>query len=129
MFATGASPGIHAGSVTVSGATPSAGSGSEPFRAVVIPPASEVAWSANGFFFLENAAVRASFLPGCWLEYMQKERGQELLSEPIAPFSPGPISISGDGLLFAGGRMLKLADLERLALQKSRSQTQTRPRL
>jgi hypothetical protein len=94
----------------------------------VIPPADEVAWSANGFFFLENATTRASFLPGAWLEYIQKERGQELLSEPVAPFSPGPIALSGSALSFAGGRTLRLAELERLAAQKSRSQTQTRPR-
>jgi len=88
-----------------------------------------MAWTADGFYFLESAALRASFLPGAWLEYLAKERGEERLPAPVTPFSPGPIAIERDALVFSGGRTVRMADLERLAPRKEPvqpNQTHTR---
>jgi hypothetical protein len=108
----------------------------EPLRVLVIPPGGEVAWTADGFYFLESAALRASFLPGAWLEFLAKERGEERLPAPVTPFSlgsttatPGPIAIEHDALVFSGGRTVRMADLERLASRKEPvqpNQTHTR---
>src|SRR5207245_1841556 len=107
VFASQAAPGLHSGQVKLSGAAETA----ELFRVLVIPAAGDVAWTADGFYFLENAAVRASFLPGTWLEYLAKERGEERLPGQTNPFSPGPITAERDELVFAGGRTVRMADL------------------
>ncbi|HWD97926.1 MAG TPA: hypothetical protein VG345_02775, partial [Bryobacteraceae bacterium] len=114
VFAGRATPGLHSGEVKLSGAASLA----EPFLVVVIPPAREIAWAADGFFFLESASERASFLPGSWLEYIAKEQGQDRLTAPVTPFSPGPIAAEAGALSFAGGRTLHLADLQRLLPRK-----------
>jgi len=125
VFASKTSPGLHSGEVKLSGAAEAA----EPLRVLVIPPGGEMAWTADGFYFLESAALRASFLPGAWLEYLAKERGEERLPAPVTPFSPGPIAIERDALVFSGGRTVRMADLERLAPRKEPvqpNQTHTR---
>ena len=125
VFANKASPGLHWGEVKLSGAAETV----EPFRVLVIPAAGEMAWTADGFYFLENAAQRASFLPGTWLEYVAKERGEERLPAPLTPFSPGPIIAEREALVFSGGRTVRMADLERLAPRKEPTPPgQSRPR-
>jgi len=125
VFAHQASPGVHSGEVKLSGAAEAA----EPFRVVVIPAAGEMAWTADGFYFLESTALRASFLPGSWLEYLAKERGEERLPAPVTPFSPGPITAEREALVFSGGRTVRMADLERLSPRKEPAQrNQIRPR-
>lgn len=124
VFPNQARAGLHAGKVTLSGAATAV----EPFRMAVIPGSGETAWTADGFFFLESTAARASFLPGAWLEYVAKEQGEERLPQPVAPFSPGPISVNGDALLLAGGRTIRLSDLERMLPRKAQARTQPRGR-
>jgi hypothetical protein len=119
VFANQASAGLHSGEVKLSGAAEAA----EPIRVLVVPAAGEMAWTADGMYFLESAGLRASFLPGAWLEYLAKERGEERLAAPVTPFSPGPIIAERDALVFTGGWTVHLADLERLA-----PHSQTRPR-
>jgi hypothetical protein len=114
VFGGRAAPGLHSGEVKVSGAA----SVAEPFRIALIPSAGEIAWAADGFFFLESASQRASFLPGSWLEYLAKEQGEDRLPSPVVPFAPGPVVLEADALSFAGGRTLRLADLERLLPRK-----------
>jgi hypothetical protein len=75
VFAKDAEPGVHTGAIRVSGATTS----SEPLQFVVIPDRGSVAYSAFGFSFLESAKVRASFMPGKWLEYITKDNNQNLV--------------------------------------------------
>jgi hypothetical protein len=122
VFASHATPGLHSGKVKLSGAV----SVAEPFRIAVIPSTGEVAWSSDGFFFLESASRRASFLPGSWLEYIAKEQGEDRLAAPVTPFSPGPVTVEADALSFAGGRTLRLADLDRLLPRKD-TQRNTAP--
>ena len=125
VFANQTSPGLHSGEVKLSGAAEAA----EPFRVLVIPSKGEMAWTADGFYFLESAALRASFLPGAWLEYLAKERGEERLPAPVTPFSPGPIATERDALVFSGGHTVRMPDLERLASRKEpapRGQTDRR---
>jgi hypothetical protein len=124
VFANQASPGLHSGEVKLTGAADAA----EPFRVLVIPAAGEIAWAADGFYFLENAAMRASFLPGSWLEYLGKERGEERLAAAVTPFSPGPITAERDALVFPGGRTVRMADLEGLAPRKEPERGQSRTR-
>lgn len=125
VFTSHAAPGLHSGQITLSGAADAV----EPFRLVVIPAAGDLAWTADGFYFLENTALRASFLPGAWLEYVSKERGEERLAAAVTPFWPGPISVEYDALSFAGGHTLRVADLERLTPRKEQQlRNQGRPR-
>jgi hypothetical protein len=125
VFANQASPGLHSGEVKLSGGAET----SELFRVLVIPAAGEMAWTADRFYFLENAAMRASFLPGTWLEYLAKERGEERLPAPVTPFSPGSIAAERDALVFSGSRTVRMADLDRLAPRKEPPQRgQSRPR-
>jgi hypothetical protein len=114
IFAAHTTPGLHSGEVKLSGAVSLA----EPFRIAVIPPVGEIAWATDGFFFLESASHRASFLPGSWLEYIAKDQGEDRLAAPVTPFSPGPITVQSDALSFAGGPTLRLTDLERLLPRK-----------
>jgi hypothetical protein len=124
VFANQAPRGLHSGEVKLSGAAATV----EPFRVLVIPGSGEMAWTADGFYFLENAAQRASFLPGAWLEYVAKERGEERLPAPLTPFGPGPITAERDALVFSGGRTVRMSDLERLAPRKEpTSPSQSRP--
>jgi hypothetical protein len=75
VFATGASTGLHSGTIQVTGAA----TWSEPLQFVVIPERGSVAYTAFGFSFLESAKVRASFMAGKWLEYVTKDNNQNLV--------------------------------------------------
>jgi len=81
----------------------------------VIPQDGAVAFSASGFSLIESAKSRASFMPGRWLELVNKENNQNLLASGGVPFTPGPITIGSDALIFAAGqRTVRLGDLEQL---------------
>lgn len=111
VFATGASAGLHMGEARLSGAA----SATEPVRFAVIPPNGAVAFSAEGFSFIESAKTRASFMPGRWLEYIDKDNGQSQIPPGGTMFTPGPIDARGDALIFSGQKNIKLQDLEQLA--------------
>ena len=115
VFASGASPGLHAGAVTVSGAA----SVTEPIQFAVIPQMGAIAFSAGGFFLIESARVRASFMSGRWLEFLNKDNNQNLLSSTGVVFTTGPIEVRGDGLVFAD-KTVKIEDLEQLAAKPKR---------
>lgn len=75
VFARDADAGLHSGAIQVSGAA----TWKEPVQFVVLPPSGEVAWSSTGFSFLESAKTRATFMPGQWLEYINKDNNQNSL--------------------------------------------------
>jgi hypothetical protein len=110
MFASKASPGVHSGTITVSGAA----AATEPVQFVVIPQNGAVAWSTAGFSFVESARARASFMPGRWLEFLNKENNQNELAAAGVAFTTGPIETRGDALTFQDQRVLKLEDLEQI---------------
>jgi hypothetical protein len=115
VFAQEASPGLHVGSVTVSGAA----SAEEPIQFVVIPQTGGIAFSAGGFSFIESAKARASFMPGRWLEFLNKETNQNLLPGTGVAFTPGPVEANADALVFAD-KTVRLEDLEPLASKSKR---------
>jgi hypothetical protein len=98
VFPTGAAPGLHSGHAHITGASEA----TEDVRFIVIPAAESVAWSADGFSFLESAKTRATFLPGRWLEFLNKDNGQNAIAAGGVPFST------------SGLDTLRLADLEPL---------------
>jgi hypothetical protein len=102
IFSSKASPGIHEGTVTLSGAAVL----SEPIRFVVLPPSGGIAWSAGAFSMLESVKSRASFLAGRWLEMINKDSGADM--QPAG------------GTAFTGGRIesLKMEDLEKMLPSK-----------
>jgi hypothetical protein len=104
VFAAGASPGVHAGEARVTGAA----MGTESVRFVVIPQTGSVAWSADGFSFLESARTRATFMTGRWLELLNKDNDQNAIAAGGVPFNGGPVE------------SLKLADLEQQAAKQKR---------
>jgi hypothetical protein len=116
VFASGASPGLHAGVVTVSGAA----SASEPVQFVVIPQAGAIAFSTSGFSFIESARTRASFMQGRWLEFLNKDNNQNLLPATGVTFTSGPIEAGGDALIFQD-KTVRLEDLEQLAPKSRRA--------
>jgi hypothetical protein len=83
VFAQGASPGIHPGLATLSGAA----SVTEPVQFVVIPLNSSAAYSAGEFSLVESARYRAAFLPGRWLELVDKDNNQNLLPATGIPYT------------------------------------------
>ncbi len=85
VFATAASSGVHNGEVRVTGAA----AGGESVRFVVIPQAGSVTWNADGFTFIESTKTRASFMPGRWLEFVDKDNGQSALAAGGVPFNTG----------------------------------------
>lgn len=87
VFATGASAGIHAGEARVTGAAEA----SAGVRFVVIPPLGSVAWAADGFSFFESAKTRASFMPGRWLEYVNKDNSQNAVPAGGVTFNTGAL--------------------------------------
>jgi hypothetical protein len=97
VFARDAAPGLHTGAVTVSGAA----KWSEPMQFVVIPQSGAVAYTTSGFSFLESGKVRAAFMPGRWLEYVNKDNNQNLLPA-------GGVA----GTNFEAQKNLRLEDLE-----------------
>ena len=116
VFAKDAPPGVHLGSVAVTGAAAS----TEPIQFVVFPQGGAVAFSAGGFSLIESAKFRASFLPGRWLEFINKDNNQNLLASTGMPFTAGGIEAAGDALIFADTRTMKLQDLEELATKPKR---------
>lgn len=115
VFAKEASPGLHAGAVAVSGAA----TAEEPIQFAVIPQTGAVAFSTGGFSFIESARARASFIPGRWLEFLNKDTNQNLLVSTGVAFTPGPIEVRGDALVFAD-KSVRIEDLEQLALKAKR---------
>jgi hypothetical protein len=108
VFTGGASSGLHAGEAKLSGAA----STTEAVRFLVVPSNDAVAFSSGGFALLESAKARASFLPGRWLEFINKENGQNLITPGGTAFTPGPIEVRNDRLEFAGQKTVRLQDLE-----------------
>jgi hypothetical protein len=115
VFASGASPGLHAGAVVVSGAA----AATEPIQFVVVPQTGAVAFAASGFSFIESTRVRAAFMPGRWLEFLNKDNNQNLLASTGVVFTSGPIEVRGDALVFQD-KTLRLEDLEQLAAKQKR---------
>ncbi len=117
VFARDAAPGLHAGSVTVMGAA----AVTEPVQFVVFPATGAVAFSSGDFSLIESAKFRASFLPGRWLEFVNKENNQNLLPASGMPFTPGVIETASDALVFGDGRRtVRLPELEELAAKPKR---------
>lgn len=87
VFSATAAPGIHAGEVRISGVA----NLTEPVRFVVLPPTGAVAWSADGFEILESSKLRASFMPGRWLEMINKDSGADSQPAGGTPFNGGPV--------------------------------------
>ena len=90
VFAQGAAAGVHAGTATLSGAA----SVTEPVQFVVIPQGGSASYSAGDFSLLESARYRAAFLPGRWLELMDKDNDQNLLPESGVPATTEQRNIS-----------------------------------
>jgi hypothetical protein len=116
VFATGASAGLHEGEARLSGAA----SATEAVRFLVIPQNGAVAFSSGGLSLIESATERAAFLPGRWLEFLDKDSDQDLLAAGGTAFTPGsietrPIDTRNDALVFAGQKIVRLQDLEQLA--------------
>lgn len=117
VFAKDTAPGLHAGSISISGAA----TGSEPIQFAVYPTGGAVAFAAGGFWLIEGAKFRAAFLPGRWLEFIDKDNNQNALASTGVPFTPGSIEIAGDALVFGDSkRVVRLADLEALAAKPKR---------
>ena len=115
VFAKDASPGLHTGEMAVSGAA----SATEPIQFAVIPRTGAVAFSTSGFSFIESAKTRASFMPGRWLEFLNKDNNQNRLASTGVVFTPGPIEARGDTLVFQD-KAVTLEDLEQLAAKPRR---------
>ncbi len=90
VFATDAAPGVHMGEAHTTGAAES----TDRVRFVVLPQTGSVAWSADGFSFLESMKSRATYMPGRWLENLNKDDGQNSLPAGGVPFS-GPLPDPG----------------------------------
>lgn len=117
VFAKDAAPGLHAGSVALTGAAAM----TEPIQFAVYPTGGAAAFSAGGFSLIESAKLRASFLPGRWLEFINKDNNQNLLTPTGIPFTSGNIEPSGDALLFGEAKkMVRLQELEDLAIKPKR---------
>ncbi len=110
VFTRGAVSGVHNGRAVVGGDA----STETPVRFLVVPPNGAVAYSANGFSFLESAKTRASFLPGRWLEWINKDNGQNAIPAGGNAFAPGAIDIRPDALVVGGQKSIRLQDLESL---------------
>jgi hypothetical protein len=102
VFPGAAAPGLHVGEARLSGAA----SVITPVRFLVVPPNETVSWNADGFSFLESAKTRASFLPGKWLEFLNKDNAQSAVP-------PGGVAFTARGL-----KGLRLQDLEPLLPKK-----------
>lgn len=81
-------PGLYGGEVRVTGAA----SASEPLRFLAVPQGGSVAWTSDGFSLLESIRTRASFMPGRWLEYLDKDKGSDALPPGGVPFKGQPPS-------------------------------------
>ncbi len=116
VFTTGASPGIHVGEARVSGAARL----TEPVRFVLVPPNGAVAFDSDGLSLLESTSRRASFFPGRWLEFINKESGQNAIPPGGSPFQQGTVEAHGDALLVGGQKIIRLQDLEQQAPKPKR---------
>jgi len=117
VFAKDAMPGLHAGSVMVTGAATS----NEPIQFAVYPTGGAVAFSTGGFSLIESARFRASFVSGRWLEFIAKDNNLNLLANTGIPFTTGAIEASGDALILGENhRTIKLPELEELAAKPKR---------
>ncbi len=117
VFAKDATPGLHTGSVMVTGAATS----TEPIQFAVYPTGGAVAFSTGGFSLIESAKLRASFLPGRWLEFIAKDNNLNLLANTGIPFATGAIEASGDALVLGDNRRtIRLPELEELAVKPKR---------
>ncbi len=85
VFAQDAAPGTHAGEARLSGAA----SATESVQFVVIPQNGAAAFSGGEFSFVESARYRAAFLPGRWLELVDKETNRNLLPDRGVPYVEG----------------------------------------
>jgi len=115
VFATGAATGLHTGAAKLTGAA----AATEPVQFLVIPPTGAVAWSADGFFFLESLKERAALQPGRWLEFLNKDNGQNALPAGGSVFGAGAIETRGDALA-VGHKTFRLQDLEQMASKTKR---------
>ncbi|HEX4274017.1 MAG TPA: hypothetical protein VHZ74_01615 [Bryobacteraceae bacterium] len=117
IFAREAAPGLHTGTVLVSGAA----TASEPVQFAVLPSSGAIAYAASGFWLIESTKARASFMPGRWLELVNKDSNQNQLASTGVTLLQGPIEARGDALFFPDGqRTLHLEDLEQLARKTKR---------
>jgi hypothetical protein len=89
-------------------------------RFVVVPASGAVAFDSDGVTLLESASRRASFLPGHWLEFINKESGQNAMPAGGTVFQPGSVEARGDALVFSGQKTMRLQDLEQLAPKPKR---------
>ena len=103
VFARDAVPGLHAGVARLTGAA----SATEALQFVVIPPIGATAYSTGGFSVLESARQRAVFIPGRWLEFLDKESGQNLLP--------------AGGITFAAPKATTLEELKALLPKPNKS--------
>ena len=118
VFGANAAPGLHTGEARLSGA---AGT-TEPIRFVVLPQNGAIAWSADGFSFLESLHQRAAFLPARWLEFITKETGKDALPPGGAVFQAGTQRTAGDEMTVTGAtqKSFRLRDLDALVPKPSR---------
>ena len=110
VFASQAGAGVHTGVAKISGGA----TWTEPVRFVVIPQNGAVAYESDGISVLESAARRASFLPGRWLEFVNKENGQSLVPAGGVAFPEGAITLQGDAVS-VGSKAYRMAELEAMA--------------
>jgi len=92
-----------------------AASATEPIQFLVFPQNGAVAFSTSGFSFIETTRTRATFMPGRWVEFLNKDNNQNQLGGTGVTFASGPIEARGDALVFQDQRMVRLEDLEQLA--------------
>jgi len=116
VFATDADPGVHAGSVMVTGAAKR----EEPVQFVVIPQDGAVAYASSGVWILESAASRAAFIPNRWVEFLNKSNNQNAIGAGGSAFTAGAIEVRDNALVFGGlvvggQRVIRMSDLDALA--------------
>ena len=70
-----------------------------------------MAWSADGFSFLESAKERVLFMPGKWLEMISKDSGHNAVAAGGVAFSAGQLETRGDALAL-GAKTWRLPDLD-----------------
>jgi hypothetical protein len=116
VFASNAEPGVHPGIVTISGAAHR----NEPVQFVVIPQQSAIAWASSGVWMLESVTARAGFIPGRWLEFLNKTNNQNLIGNSGAAFTGGAIELKDAALVFGGQRTVRMEDLDALAAAAKR---------
>ncbi|HWE49046.1 MAG TPA: hypothetical protein VG273_04630 [Bryobacteraceae bacterium] len=79
VFAKDAGAGSHGGEARLSWTAGGAASKTEPVQFVVIPQGGAARFSGGEFSLVESARYRATFLPGRWLELVDKDNNRNLL--------------------------------------------------